>query len=174
MSSSFHLFKTHGKVKSCCDLKEPYQILSKKFKYSMLRDAGIFSFGKREQDIDDNVTAQVKHKGKDVHSHPSRPPTPRHGRAIRTLLMLLLSGWQRGLAWRRVLSSRSATICQDSASTCCSLLTGELLSWRRHKVSQSYETIFLDFVKGLSHTKNRHFHFEMPQFEVLLRSTAPG
>lgn len=44
------------------------------------------------------------------------------------VLMLLLFGLQRGLAWRRVLSSRSATICRDSASACCSLLTGELVS----------------------------------------------
>lgn len=115
----------------------------------MLRHAGIFSLAKREEDIVYNVTAQVKRKGKDVHSHYSWLPKSSHGRAIYTVIMLLLFGLQRGLVWRRVLSSRSATICRDSANTCCSLLMGELVSWRRQKVSQSYEIIFLEYVKGL-------------------------
>lgn len=117
--------------------------------YFMLRHAGIFSLAKREEDIVYNVIAQVKRKGKDVHSHYSWPPKSSHGRAIYTVLMLLLFGLQRGLVWRRVLSSRSATICRDSANTCCSLLMGELVSWKKQKVSQSYEIIFLEYVKGL-------------------------
>ena len=115
----------------------------------MLRHAGIFSFAKREENIVYNVVAQVKRKGKDVHNHYSWPPKSSHGRAIYTVLTLLLFGLQRGLAWRRVLSSRSATICRDSANACCSLLMGELVFCRRQKVSQSYEMIFLEYVKGL-------------------------
>lgn len=105
----------------------------------MLRHAGIFSLAKHEEDIVYNVVAQVKHKGKDVHNHSSRPPKSSHRGVIYTVLMLLLFGVQRGLVWRRVLSSRSATICRDLANACCSLLMGELVSWRRQKVSQSYE-----------------------------------
>lgn len=143
MTSSFHLFRHMQKSNPVTTLrshKESY----KKITYFTLRYAGIFSLAKHEEDTVYNIIAQVKHKGKDVTNHSSRSPKSSHRGVIHTVLMLLLFGLQRGLAWRRVLSSRSATICRDSANACCSLLMGELVPWRRQKVSQSYEMIFLE------------------------------
>lgn len=74
----------------------------------MQRNAGVCSAAKHEEDIAYNVVTQVKHS---VHSDSSQSPKSSHRRATNTILMLLLFGLQRGLMWRRVLSSRSATIC---------------------------------------------------------------